>query len=136
MKHRFITNLIFLPVLVSASAFGSTVVYTDSQHLPENLPQDVTVVLLDAPQRLQKEIFGQLPADSDQAARQAQQIMDSSGWQQKQDRLISAYRQIVHAQELGIRKVPAIVFDDRDVVYGITDVAQAAILRQQAGGGK
>lgn len=136
MKHRFITNLIFLPILASASAFSSTVVYTDSQHLPENLPQDVTVVLLDDPERLQTALFGQLSADPDQAARQAQQIMVSPDWQQKQQQLISAYRHLVYARELGVRKVPAVVFDDHDVVYGITDVAQAVILRQQAGGGK
>ncbi|MBJ2720041.1 DUF1525 domain-containing protein, partial [Salmonella enterica subsp. enterica serovar Newport] len=39
-------------------------------------------------------------------------------------------------RELGIRKVPAVVFDDRDVVYGTTDVARAQALRLQAGGGQ
>ncbi|WP_368545869.1 TIGR03757 family integrating conjugative element protein [Klebsiella pneumoniae] len=133
MKLR---NLLPLPALLPVSVLAGTVVYTDSQHLPENRPPDAVVVLLDEPERLQAKMFGQLPADPEQAAEHAKQIMTSPQWQQKQQQLVTAYRQVVHAQELGIRKVPAVVFDDRDVVYGTTDVAQAQALRLQAGGGQ
>ncbi|EBH2933093.1 TPA: TIGR03757 family integrating conjugative element protein [Salmonella enterica subsp. enterica serovar 1,4,[5],12:i:-] len=133
MKLR---NFILLPALLPVSVLASTVVYTDSQHLPENLSSDVVVVLLDEPERLQAKVFGQLPADPELAAMQARQVMSSPQWQQKQQQLVTAYRQVVHARELGIRKVPAVVFDDRDVVYGTTDVARAQALRLQAGGGQ
>ncbi|HAM4810552.1 TPA: TIGR03757 family integrating conjugative element protein [Escherichia coli] len=133
MKLR---NFLLLPSLLPVSVLASTVVYTDSQHLPENLSPDVVVVLLDEPERLQAKVFGQLPADPELAAMQARQVMSSPQWQQKQQQLVTAYRQVVHARELGIRKVPAVVFDDRDVVYGTTDVAQAQALRLQAGGGQ
>lgn len=133
MKLR---NFLLLPSLLPVSVLASTVVYTDSQHLPENRPPDVVVVLLDEPERLQLKMFGQLPADPEQATMQTKQVMSSPQWQQKQQQLVTAYRQVVHARELGIRKVPAVVFDDRDVVYGTTDVAQAQALRQQAGGGQ
>lgn len=129
-------NFLPLPVLLPVSVLASTVVYTDSQHLPENLPPDAVVILLDEPERLQAKVFGQLPADPELAAMQARQVMSSPQWQQKQQQLVTAYRQVVHARELGIRKVPAVVFDDRDVVYGTTDVAQAQLLRLQAGGGQ
>ncbi|EJI7844080.1 TIGR03757 family integrating conjugative element protein [Salmonella enterica subsp. enterica serovar Aba] len=133
MKLR---NFLPLPALLPVSVLAGTVVYTDSQHLPENLPPDAVVILLDEPERLQAKAFGQLPADPELAAMQARQVMSSPQWQQKQQQLVTAYRQVVHARELGIRKVPAVVFDDRDVVYGTTDVAQAQVLRQQEGGGQ
>jgi len=41
---------------------------------------------------------------------------------------------VVRAWELGIKKVPAVVFDDRDVVYGTTDVDVATSLRNRGGG--
>lgn len=133
MKLR---DFILLPALLPVSVLASTVIYTDSQHLPENRPPDVVVVLLDEPERLQAKVFGQLPADPELAAMQARQVMSSPQWQQKQQQLVTAYRQVVHARELGIRKVPAVVFDERDVVYGTTDVARAQALRLQAGGGQ
>ncbi len=68
MKLR---NFILLPALLPVSVLASTVVYTDSQHLPENLSPDVVVVLLDEPERLQAKVFGQLPADPELAAMQA-----------------------------------------------------------------
>ena len=121
-----LTSLVFLPALLPASVLAGTVVFTDSQHLPANLPPDVPVVLLDGPDRLQAEMFGELPADP--------QVMASSAWQQKQLQLNDAYRQVVRAWELGIKKVPAVVFDDRDVVYGTTDVAVATSLHNRGGG--
>ncbi|HCI9483962.1 TIGR03757 family integrating conjugative element protein [Raoultella ornithinolytica] len=129
-------NFLPLPALLPVSVLAGTVVYTDSQHLPENLSPDVVVVFLDEPERLQTKMFGQLPADPEQAAEQARQVMSSPQWQQKQQQLVTAYRQVVRARELGIRKVPAVVFDDRDVVYGTSDVAQAQVLRLQEGGGQ
>ncbi|MDE1489216.1 DUF1525 domain-containing protein, partial [Xenorhabdus bovienii] len=32
---------------------------------------------------------------------------------------------------LGVQKYPAVVFDDRDVVYGTADMAKATALREQ-----
>ncbi len=53
-----LTSLVFLPALLPASVLAGTVVFTDSQHLPANLPPDVPVVLLDGPDQLQAEMFG------------------------------------------------------------------------------
>ncbi|WP_261745698.1 TIGR03757 family integrating conjugative element protein, partial [Salmonella enterica] len=91
-------------------------------------------VLLDGPDQLQAEMFGELPADPQQAEAQVRQVMASSAWQQKQLQLNDSYRQVVRAWELGIKKVPAVVFDDRDVVYGTTDVDVATSLRNRGGG--
>lgn len=40
------------------SVLAGMVVYTDSQHLPENLLPDGVVILLDEPERLQAKAFG------------------------------------------------------------------------------
>lgn len=50
-----------------------------------------------------------------------------------QAELAERYREVAHAWSLGVKKYPAVVFDDRDVVYGTTDVAEAAQLRAQEG---
>lgn len=131
MKLRVLIGLSALPPV---SALAGIVLYTDSQHLPDTYPADITVVMLDGPERLQTEIFGHLAASPEQAAARVRQVMASPDWQQKQQQLAESYRQVVHAWETGVRKVPAVVFDDRDVVYGTTDVARAVVLRQQAGG--
>ncbi|EGI3981530.1 TIGR03757 family integrating conjugative element protein [Escherichia coli] len=131
MKLR---NFILLTALMPVSVLAGMVVYTDSQHLPENSPPDVVVVLLDEPDQLQAEMFGELPADPQQAEAQVRQVMASSAWQQKQLQLNDSYRLVVRAWELGIKKVPAVVFDDRDVVYGTTDVDVATSLRKRGGG--
>jgi integrating conjugative element protein (TIGR03757 family) len=60
--------------LLPASLLAGTVVFTDSQHLPANLPPDVPVVLLDGPDRLQADMFGELPADPQQAEAQVRQL--------------------------------------------------------------
>lgn len=99
-----LTPLVFLPALLPAFALAGTVFFTDSQHLPTNLPPDVPVVLLDGPDRLQADMFGELPADPQQAEAQVRQIMTSPAWQQKQLQLNDSYRQVVRAWELGIKK--------------------------------
>ncbi|CDL86500.1 putative exported protein (fragment) [Xenorhabdus cabanillasii JM26] len=48
-----------------------------------------------------------------------------------EQQLINAYRDVVGAWQRGIRQYPAVVFDDRDVVYGTADVAKAIALREQ-----
>ena len=89
------------------------------------------MVLLDGPDRLQADMFGELPADPQQAEAQVRQIMTSPA-ATKQLQLNDSYRQVVRA-ELGIKSA-AVVFDDRDVVYGTTDVAVATSLRNRGGG--
>ncbi|MEI7213960.1 TIGR03757 family integrating conjugative element protein [Pectobacterium versatile] len=122
--------LLFLPVPLLANP----VVYTDQQHPPTNLTSETQIVWLDAPERLQRSVFGEFPASMEQATAQAQAVMRSPQWQQHENDLQTAYRGVVHAWEIGVRKYPAVVFDDRDVVYGTADVAMALAYKMQEGG--
>ncbi|MNR63010.1 hypothetical protein D3C85_1851780 [compost metagenome] len=63
-------------------------------------------------------------------------MLQSPQWQAHEQELATVYRAVVRAWELGITKVPAVVFDDTDVVYGTADVAQATALRAQSQGGQ
>uniref|UniRef100_UPI001F446884 TIGR03757 family integrating conjugative element protein n=1 Tax=Xenorhabdus sp. Sc-CR9 TaxID=2584468 RepID=UPI001F446884 len=86
---------------------------------------------LDAPEQQQRQIFARLPADSQQAATQVRAILQSPQWREQEQQLINAYRAVVHARQAGVRRYPAVVFDDRDIVYGTADVAKATALREQ-----
>lgn len=100
---------------------------------PQNLTEESSVVWLDGPERLQDSIFGKLATDFQLAAQQAREIIQSPQWPGQQEQIAQAYRQVVHAWEIGLRKFPTVVFDDRDVVYGTADVAREATLRSQGG---
>lgn len=113
-------------LLLSAGVSAGTVIYTDSAHPVTGEPgPDVTVILLDSPERLQAQLFGELSADPAQAQQQAQAVIVSAAFQQSQRQLADAYAGVTRAWSLGLEKYPAVVFDDKRVVYGTTDVAQA-----------
>ncbi|EFF1836372.1 TIGR03757 family integrating conjugative element protein [Escherichia coli O169:H41] len=114
-----------IPLLaVAAQAPAATVVYTDSHHPPLNAASD-QVVYLDAPDTVQRQLFGELPADSVQAAQVAKTIIQSPDWQQKQQQIAQAYQGVLQAYSLKLVKYPAVVFDDRYVLYGTADVTVA-----------
>lgn len=114
-----------IPLLtVAVQASAATVVYTDSHHPPSKITSD-QVVYLDAPDTVQHQIFGELPADPAQAEQTAKAIIQSPDWQQKQQQIGQAYQGVIQAYSLKLAKYPAVVFDDRYVVYGTADVALA-----------
>lgn len=117
---KFLLSL--LAVAVQAPA--ATVVYTDSRHPPANAASD-QVVYLDAPDTVQQQLFGDLPADPVQAEQVARNILQSPDRRQKQQLIGLAYQGVLQAYSLKLEKYPAVVFDDRYVVYGTADVAVA-----------
>ncbi|PHM28135.1 TIGR03757 family integrating conjugative element protein [Xenorhabdus innexi] len=110
---------------------ADTVVYTDRQHPPLNLTPDSRVVWLDGAEQQQQTRFADLSPDPQLAAMQAQAILQSPRWHQQVQQLMTAWRDVVGAWQLGVRQYPAVVFDDRAVVYGTADVARAMALREQ-----
>lgn len=111
-------------LFLSSGALAGTVVYTDSAHpVPDG--QNVSVVYLDAQEQIQAQLFGKLSADPAQAERDAHAVLSSAGFKQAEQQLADAYSGVTRAWSLGLEKYPAVVFDDRFVVYGTTDVALA-----------
>lgn len=125
--------LLYLSLLLPAAVQAATVVYTDTQHLPSNITDGTQVVWLDGPEQVQLQLFGQLPADPQAAAAQAKAILGSPTWHEQEQELAQAWQAIIHARDIGVEKYPAVVFDDREVVYGTADVVQAMALRAQGG---
>ncbi|MFP1915970.1 TIGR03757 family integrating conjugative element protein [Lonsdalea quercina] len=113
-------------LLLTAGARAGTVIYTDSNHpVTGNPGPDVSVILLDAPEQLQARLFGSLSAEPSQAEQQARAVIRSPSFSQSQQNLAEAYARLTHAWSLGLNKYPAVVFDDKWVVYGTTDIGLA-----------
>ncbi|WP_458038952.1 TIGR03757 family integrating conjugative element protein [Pantoea ananatis] len=119
-----ICSLAFL--FITAGAQAGTVIYTDHAHpVTGDVSPDVTLTELDAPDRLLAQQFGPLSAAPAQAEQQARAVIASPAFRQGQQALAASYAGVAHAWSLGLEKVPAVVFDDKWVVYGTTDVAAA-----------
>jgi|SRR5476649_289698 len=115
-----------LPALcLSAGALAGTVIYTDSTHPVFNTPSDTSIIFLDAPDRQQTELFGPLPSDAALAENQVRGSLASPSFKAHERQLAVAYQGVIKAWSLGLEKYPAVVFDDKWVVYGTTDVGVA-----------
>ena len=113
-------------LFLTAGAHAGTVIYTDHAHpVTGELSPDVTVTELDAPDRLLAQQFGPLSTNPAQAEQQAQAVIASPAFRQNQQALAASYAGVARAWSLGLEKVPAVVFDDKWVVYGTTDVVAA-----------
>ncbi|WP_394550040.1 TIGR03757 family integrating conjugative element protein [Pantoea sp. SGAir0183] len=113
-------------LFLTAGANAGTVIYTDHAHpVTGELSPDVTVTELDAPDRLLAQQFGPLSAAPAQAEQQARAVIATPAFRQSQQALAASYACVAHAWLLGLKKYPAVVFDDKWVVYGTTDVAAA-----------
>lgn len=96
--------------------------------------QGATVYQLDGLQQLEEQLSQGLPGDQAQATAIASARMKAIGQARLQELTANAARGIVLAQQYGVDRAPAIVFDGRAVVYGMTDVAAATTFYLQHGG--
>lgn len=111
--------LLFFPLFSPAA-----VVFTDRHHPPLNAGHH-QVVYLDAPEQLQAQFFGMLPADPAEAERVVKARMQSPAWLTMQQQLVQAYQGGLRAYSLKLAKYPAVVLEDSHVVYGTADVSVA-----------
>ncbi|EFP2800133.1 TIGR03757 family integrating conjugative element protein [Salmonella enterica] len=124
-RNPVIPSLILSVLMLPLSSRAAMVVYTDHAHPPAGVTGDTRVVWLDASEQLQQSLFGSLASDPKDAERQAQAVIHSAGWQQKQAELAQTYRGLLQAWQMGLDKYPAVVSDDRYVVYGTADAVVA-----------
>jgi integrating conjugative element protein (TIGR03757 family) len=110
-------------ILAAGTVAADIQVFTDQNH-PVEAPADVRVVELDAPARIESDLGANLPPDPAQATPIIQQRLKDGG-ADLQRRLANAYQGVTDAWSLGITKIPAVVVDQRYVVYGEPDVARA-----------
>lgn len=125
---------ILMAVCCTVHAQNLTVV-TDRHHPVVNLPADTRVIELDAAESLLKQRFADLPSNQILAEKIARARLQSSGTD-FQSALHTALQGIVDAWSLGITKVPAVITDQRYVVYGQRDVGKALLQIQAFREGK
>ncbi|EAZ9289232.1 TIGR03757 family integrating conjugative element protein [Salmonella enterica] len=112
-------------VFSSSGGLAQTVIYTTPE-LPVADPQPGALVqILENVHVLEQSLFPVLSDNPVVAEQQAKQRMQQPDWQAQEARLSRAYQALLDAQMLNIAKIPAVVFDDKWVVYGTTDVALA-----------
>jgi integrating conjugative element protein (TIGR03757 family) len=124
-RHQFLCPVLLTFALVtSADTLAADVqVFTDRHH-PIEAPAGVPVVELDAPAHIELQLALDLPANPAQAIAIVQQRLTNGG-AELQRRLVAAYQDLTVAWSLGITKIPAVVVDQRYVVYGEPNVSRA-----------
>lgn len=111
-----------IALYASAASAMDIWVITDRQHPVQGTPD--RLIELDAPARIEAELSTDLPSDVQQASLLVQQRLKHGG-PALQQRLARTYQDVTDAWSLGITTLPAIVMDQRYVVYGEPDVAKA-----------
>ena len=91
---------------------------------------DVVVYEIDAIQSLEHELSANLPADPEQSKKIVLHRIESLNGQTR-SRMQTASMALAKAMQYGIDRFPAIVFDSRVIVYGVTDL-KAALAYYQA----
>ncbi|KRW68046.1 hypothetical protein AO741_07785 [Pseudomonas sp. TTU2014-105ASC] len=110
---------VFSPVTFAADV----VVVTDSHHPVKTMGGERLIELDEAP-RIEAELSANLPTNPDQATALVKRRLTQGGTN-LQRRIATAYQGVTDAWSLGITAVPAVVVDQRYVVYGEPDVARA-----------
>ncbi|WP_040069080.1 TIGR03757 family integrating conjugative element protein [Pseudomonas batumici] len=105
---------------IAPSCFASTWVITDSAH-PVEVTADVRLIHLDRLDHLEAVLSGQLPADP----ALAQALFQESLTTEAAAEISQAHQDVVEAWSLGVTKMPAVVVDQRYVVYGDPNLERA-----------
>ncbi|MCA6943770.1 TIGR03757 family integrating conjugative element protein [Pectobacterium aroidearum] len=117
----------FLIVLLASPAQATEVLaVTDTRHPMQNLG-NTRLIELDRPSLIEAELAANLPQDPARAAIIVQQRLREGGTALQQ-RINEAYQDVVDAWSLGITTLPAVIVDQRYVVYGEPDIARAVEL--------
>ena len=118
-----------LAVFSPATFAADVLVVTDSRRPVKTMGSE-RLIELDKAYRIEAELSAQLPADPEQATAIVKRRLNSGG-ADFQRRTASAYQGVTDAWSLGITSLPAVVVDQRYVVYGEPDVARAVARIEQ-----
>ncbi len=112
-----------LAVFSPATFAADVVVVTDSRHPVKTMGGERLIELDEGP-RIEAELSAQLPADPEQATAIVKRRLNNGG-ADLQRRIAAAYQGVFDAWSMGVTSIPAVVVDQRYVVYGEPDVARA-----------
>jgi len=114
----------FLLCLLGGSVNAQIWVITDSLHPVTGSASVQRVIQLDSAQHIEAELSANLPADPQQAAAFVRQHLNQ-GSQTLQQRLREAYQGVTDAWSMGITTLPAVVVEQRYVIYGEANLDKA-----------
>ncbi|WP_281686614.1 TIGR03757 family integrating conjugative element protein [Pseudomonas citronellolis] len=127
-KRSWLTASGLATFLASSVLHAETWIVTDQAH-PVSGKAD-RLILLDAPARIEGELAFDLAADPARAESLARKRLYQGG-ADLQRRIASAYQGVTDAWSLGITSLPAVVVDQRYVIYGEPDAARAVARIEQ-----
>lgn len=116
---------VFSPVTFAADVL----VVTDSRH-PVKTMGGERLIELDEALRVEAKLSADLPTDPDQSTALVKRLLTQGGTN-VQRRIAAAYQGVTDAWSMGITAVPAVIVDQRYVVYGEPDVARAVARIEQ-----
>ena len=121
-KRLWLTAIGVVAFLTTSALHAETWVITDQAHAVSGKAD--RLILLDAPARIEAELSSGLPVAAGRAESMVRERLNR-GSADLQRRIASAYQGVADAWSLGITSLPAVVVDQRYVVYGDSDVARA-----------
>lgn len=129
MRRVGLIASLLLAVAQPVAAAPAITVYTTS-FLPvaHSDAANVTVYLLDDPVKPLKALSTGLPATYDEATPVALARINSPRGQQLLGDLKRAYQGVVNAWLNNVAQLPAILIDDRYLLYGVYDVNEALVI--------
>jgi len=83
----------------------------------------IVIFDLGAPQQFEDRLSAGLPGDPAAAQRLLEQRLQARDLEAQ---ALSAFAGLLRAARLGLDRLPAVVFDDAAIVYGVTDLSEAA----------
>ncbi len=108
-----------------------TIIGADTAALDSNSRQPAIVVYkINAIQSIDRDLSVSLPVEPQQSKQIVLQRIQSLG-EQNRSRMQSAAMGLAKAMQYGIDRYPAIVFDSKAVVYGVTDLKAALGIHQE-----
>ena len=127
--HAFLAHLgqtLALPALLLAGNVMAAEIWivTDARNPVAGAQAADRVIQLDAAQAIEADLSAGLPNDPQRAAAFVQRRLNDGG-QALQQRILDAYQGVTDAWSLGITSIPAVIVDQRYVVYGVSDLGQA-----------
>jgi len=108
-------------VFADPAMHHTIIVVHDDAHPVVNIPAHARVIQLDVAETVLTEVSAGLPADHEQASLIAKERLNDSLHQKLHD----ALQGVVDAWALGVQKIPAVIVDQRYVIYGEPDVTKA-----------
>lgn len=114
-----ISTLCALTLLITTGSAAGTeiLVITDSRHPVSGAGKLIRVIELDVAQHIEADLSDQLPNDPQLAVALVQRRLHEGG-QRMLQQLRDTYQGVADAWSLGIITIPAIVIDQRYVIYG------------------